>query len=277
MAAKPDVMTPTFSAPAWLVGCGNMAGAMVEGWSTAGVDFSGVTVIRPSGTPIQGVRTVIDYPTGEVPRFVMLGFKPQKLDEVVSGLARHVGPEAILVSMLAGVTAATLHERFPEAGFVIRVMPNLPVAQRKGVVALCSASLDPVARATVGALMSVLGLAPWCDDERQFAAIGSVAGAGPAYVARFAEAMARGGEKLGLDAHLAEAVAVQTLVGTGALAAATGESMASIAKRVASPKGTTEQGLAVLDALDGLQPLVDRMLAAASRRAEELAAEARRD
>ena len=42
-------MTPAFAAPAWLVGCGNMAGAMVEGWRAAGVDFSKVTVIRPSG------------------------------------------------------------------------------------------------------------------------------------------------------------------------------------------------------------------------------------
>jgi pyrroline-5-carboxylate reductase len=270
-------MTPAFPAPAWLVGCGNMAGAMVEGWRAAGVDFSDVTVIRPSGTPVAGVRTVVGYPSGETPRFVMLGVKPQKLHEVAPILLPHLGPETLLVSMLAGVKAETLRKCFPDAGVVVRVMPNLPVAQRKGVVALYSDDRDPVARVTVGALMSVLGLAPWCDHERQFSAIGSVAGAGPAYVARFAEALARGGEKLGLDPDLAAAVAVQTLVGTGALAAATGESMAALAKRVASPRGTTEQGLAVLDAADGLQPLVDRMLAAASRRAEELAAEARRD
>ncbi len=270
-------MTPAFPAPAWLVGCGNMAGAMIEGWSSAGVDLSGVTVIRPSGTPVDGVATVTRYPSGTNPRFVMLGFKPQKLDEVVPGLAPRVGPETILVSMLAGVKAETLQQRFPDAGVVVRVMPNLPVAQRTGVIALYSNNLDPVARVTVGALMTVLGLAPWVDDEKQFAAIGAVAGAGPAYVARFADALTRGGERLGLDPVLAEAVAVQTLVGTSALAAATGESMADIAGRVASPKGTTEQGLVVLDAPDGLQPLIDRMLAAAIRRADELAAEARRD
>lgn len=270
-------MTPTFPAPAWLVGCGNMAGAMVAGWRAAGVDFTDVTVIRPSGTPVEGVNTVAGYPAGEAPRFVLLGFKPQKLDEVVPKLAPRVGSTTMLVSMLAGVRAETLRKRFPDAGVITRVMPNLPVAQRRGVVALYSDDLDPVARATVGALMSPLGLAPWCDDEQQFAAIGAVAGAGPAYVARFAEAMAWGGERLGLDPELASAVAVQTLVGTGALVAATGESMADIARRVASPKGTTEQGLAVLDAPDGLQPLVDRMLTAAHRRAEELAAEARRD
>lgn len=270
-------MTAAFPSPTWLVGCGNMAGAMVEGWRAAGVDLSCVTVVRPSGTPVEGVQTTSEYPAGERPRLIMLGFKPQKLDEVAPGIAPHIGSETILVSMLAGVRAETLRDRFRNSGAIVRVMPNLPVAQRRGVVALYSEDLDPVALATVGTLMSLLGLAPWCDDEQQFAAIGAVAGAGPAYVARFAEAMARGGEKLGLDPALAQAVAVQTLVGTGMLAAATEESMADIARRVASPKGTTEQGLAVLDASDGLQPLIDRMLAAAIRRAEELAADARRD
>lgn len=123
--------------------------------------------------------------------------------------------------------------------------------------------------------MTALGLAPWCSDEAAFAAIGAVAGSGPAYVARFAAALAIGGQRLGLGPDLAVAIAVQTLVGTGAMAEAGGESMADLARRVASPKGTTEQGLAVLDGADGLQPLVDRMLAAAIRRGEEMAAAAR--
>ena len=267
-------MTPAFPAPAWLVGCGNMAGAMVEGWRAAGVDLSGVTVIRPSGTPVEGVRTVTDYPD-EAPRFVMLGFKPQKLDEIAPRLAPHVGEEAILVSMLAGVGAASLRDRFRSARAIIRVMPNLPVAQRQGVTALYSNDDEDEARALVAALMTALGLAPWCADEAAFSAIGAVAGSGPAYVARFAAALANGGARLGLDPDLAMVIAVQTLVGTGAMANASGDGMADLARRVASPKGTTEQGLAVLDGADGLQQLVDRMLAAAIRRGEEMAAAAR--
>jgi len=69
-------------------------------------------------------------------------------------------------------------------------------------------------------------------------------------------------------------IAEQTLIGTGAYAA--GLRLPEIARRVASPKGTTEQGLAVLDAPDGLQPLVDRTIAAAIRRGQELAEEAAR-
>jgi pyrroline-5-carboxylate reductase len=267
-------MTAAFPAPGWLVGCGNMAGAMVAGWQAADVDFSAVTVIRPSGTPVEGVRTVRDYPTHEAPRFVMLGFKPQKLDEVVPELTQWVDGETIVVSMLAGVTAETLRLRFPKARAIVRIMPNLPVAQRAGVTPLYSEDDDPEAQQVVGDLMDLLGLAPWCAAEGDLSSIGAISASGPAYFARFAEAVGRAAAAHGLDADLAHAIAAQTLVGTGAFAAATGETMGDIARRVASPRGTTEQGLAVLDAEDGLQPLADRMLAAALRRVEELAAEA---
>jgi len=267
-------LTPRFPDPAWLVGCGNMAGAMVAGWRSAGVDVAGVTAIRPSGKMVTGVRTVAALPGNEVPRFVMLGVKPQKLGEVAPGLAPRLGAGTILVSLLAGVSAATLRARFPAAGVIVRAMPNLPVAQREGVTALFSDDDDFDARVTVEALMARLGLVAWCEDEAAFSAIGAVAGSGPAYVARFAEALARGGAGLGLDPDLATSIAVQTLVGTAAMASGTGEAMDDIARRVASPNGTTEQGLAVLDAEDGLQPLVDRMLSAAIMRGQALAAQA---
>ena len=264
-------MTPVFPAPAWLVGCGNMAGAMVEGWHKAGVDFSGVTVIRPSGAPVEGVRTVTDYPAGEEPRFVMLGFKPQKLDEVAPNLAPHVGAQCTLVSMLAGVSAATLRERFPEAQAIVRVMPNLPVAQVQGVTAIYSSDGEPD---EIRRLITSLGMIVWCEKEEELGVIGAIASAGIAYVARFAEALAKSGEALGMQPKTAEQVAIQTLVGTAAYAADTDASMAEVARRVASPKGTTEQGLRVLDAEDGLQQLVNRTIEAAVRRSEELAVEA---
>jgi len=246
---------------------------MVAGWRLAGVDLSGVTAVRPSGKPVEGVETLTDLPVGECPHFVMLGVKPQKLDEVAPGLAPHVDEQTMLVSLLAGVTAATLRQRFPDARAIVRAMPNLPVAEREGVTALYSEDDDSEAREAVEALMVVLGLAPWCDDEAVFSAIGGVAGSGPAYVARFADALARGGVGLGLDPQLASSIAVQTLIGTAAMARE-GEAMTDIARRVASPNGTTERGLAVLDAQDGLQRLVDDMLAAAIARGRELAAAA---
>ena len=267
-------MTPAFPAPAWLVGCGNMAGAMVEGWRSAGVDFSAVSVIRPSGTPVEGVRTLTDYPD-ERPRFVMLGFKPQKVDEVAPGLAPHVGTECAVVSMLAGVSAATLRQLFPDAGAIIRVMPNLPVAQGQGMTAIYSAEGDQEELATVGKLMASLGVIAWCNEE-DLGVIGAIASAGIAYVARFVAALAKSGEAMGLEPDAAEQIAIQTLIGTAAYASDTGVSMSELGRRVASPKGTTEQGLAVLDGEGGLQQLVDRTIEAAVRRSKELAAEATR-
>lgn len=258
-------------APAWLVGCGNMAGAMVEGWRAAGIDLGGVTAIRPSGTPVEGVHTVTTLPEGGVPRFVMLGVKPQKLDEIVPGLAPRVTNDTLIVSLLAGVDAPTLRRRFPNAAAIVRAMPNLAVAVGQGVTALYSA--DAARDPAITALMGALGDAPWCRDDDELAAIGALAGSGPAYVARFAAAMGTGGEVMGLDPKRAAAIAARTLIGTAALLDR-GEDFARLAKRVASPNGTTEQGLAVLDAPDGLQALVDRMFAAAIARGKAMAAEA---
>jgi len=206
----------------------------------------------------------------------MLGVKPQKLDEVVPGLAPHIGKDTIVVSLLAGTSAASLADRFPDTRAIVRAMPNLPVAHGRGVTALYAEQADEEARAVVGGLMGALGYAPWVESEDDFSAIGAVAGSGPAYVARFADALAEGARGLGLGDELASRIAVETLVGTAAMAE-TGEAMGELARRVASPKGTTEQGLAVLDdAQGGIRQLVARMLAAAIERGRQLAAEAAR-
>ncbi len=252
-----------------------MAGAMVAGWKKGGIDLSGVTVIRPSGRAVEGVRTVTGYPD-ELPAFVMLGFKPQKLDEVAPGLAERIGPGTRLVSMLAGVSAASLRERFPEAGPIVRIMPNLPVAQGHGVTGLYAEHGTRDELADVDQLMASLGMIAWCQTEAELGIIGAISAAGVAYVARFADALAVAGKSMGLGPGMAEQLAVQTLVGTAAYAASQGVSMGEISRRVASPKGTTEQGLAVLDGPDGLDALVRRALDAAVRRGEELASEAAR-
>lgn len=269
-------MTALLPVPTWLVGCGNMAGAMVEGWRSAGVDLGNATVIRPSGTPVEGVRTVTTLAeAGNPPAMVLLGFKPQKLDEIAPDLARWVTSKTVVVSILAGVEGASLRRRFPNARAIARAMPNLPVAVRRGVVALYSEDADEALRSQLAQLFLALGFVPWTASEAEFSAIGSVAGAGPAYVARFVDALARAGAARGLDEGLARTVALETVLGTGWLAAATQESMADIARRVASPNGTTEAGLAVLDSGNVLNELIGVTIEAAARRGAELAADAR--
>ena len=260
----------------WFVGCGQMAGAMVEGWRSAGVDLSAAVAVRPSGQLVTGVRTVRSLAeAGPPPRLVVLGFKPQQLDAVASELAPLLTPQTIILSILAGVEIDSLWLRFANARAIVRAMPNLPVSVRRGVVALYSDDVDDALRQQLANLFGVLGHAPWMTDEAGLAAVGSVAGAGPAYVARFIAALTKAGVQRGLSEEMASTVAIETVLGTAWMAAASGETMDAIAKRVASPSGTTEAGLAVLDHDNVLDGLIGVTIEAAARRGAELAAAAR--
>ena len=263
-------------APTWFVGCGNMGGAVVDGWRLGGIDLSPVTVIRPSGRPVDGVRVVTNAAdAGPPPSLVVLAFKPQKLDEIAPELRQRLSARTLVVSMLAGVESASLRQRFPGVGAIVRATPNLPVAIRRGVTGLYSDDADEAARAELGNLFAALGFAMWMADEAKLAALGSVAGAGPAYVARFVAALAKAGIRRGLGEDIAAVIARETVLGAAWMAATTGEDMESIARRVASPKGTTEAGLAVLDREDLLDNLIAATINAAFARGRELAEEAK--
>jgi pyrroline-5-carboxylate reductase len=265
---------PQLPVPTWFVGCGNMGHAIVEGWRTAGIDLSSAVVIRPSGLPVVGVRTVSALSeAGNPPKLIVLAVKPQKLDEVAPQLKPWITSKTTILSILAGVEAASLKQRFPNASAIVRAMPNLPVANRRGVTALYTNDADDALKQQLGDLFVALGWAMWTVDEARLAAIGSVAGAGPAYVARFVRALAKAGEAKGLSPEIAATIALETVLGTSWMAATTGESMDDVVRRVASPNGTTEAGLAVLD--KALDDLVGVTIEAASRRGQELAEEAR--
>jgi pyrroline-5-carboxylate reductase len=108
------VDTLTLPGPFWLIGCGNMAGAMLDGWLEAGADPALFAVVRPSGRPFgRGIRVSVTPPVDEMPACVMLGVKPQKLDEIAPVLEPVLGPDTILISILAGVEIASLRARFP--------------------------------------------------------------------------------------------------------------------------------------------------------------------
>jgi len=262
--------------PTWFIGCGNMGGAIIDGWRTGGLDLGPITVIRPSAMPVEGTRTIAGLAdAGPPPKLVVLAFKPQKLDEIAPELRRYLSANTVLVSLLAGVEAQSLRQRFPGAGAIVRAMPNLPVAVRRGVTGLYSADADERTQRELNDLFSALGFAMWMADETKLAALGSVAGAGPAYVARFIGALTKAGVKRGLTQEIAAIIARETVLGTAWLAATADEEMDSIARRVASPRGTTEAGLAVLDRDHVLDELIAVTIEAAARRGAELAAEAR--
>jgi pyrroline-5-carboxylate reductase len=268
--------TLTLPGPTWFVGCGNMGRAILEGWRSGGLDLSAVTVIRPSATPVEGVRVVSAFDeAGPQPKLALLAFKPQKLEEVARRLSSFIGPETLVLSILAGVETTTLKRYLPEAQGIIRAMPNLPVSVRRGVTGLFGDSGDWRLKQQVGDLFVALGFAMWTADEQKLAAVGSMAGAGPAYVARFIAALAKAGMNRGLSEEIASTIALETVLGTAWMAATNQESPESVAARVASPKGTTEAGLSVLDHDEVLNQLIALAIDAGARRGEELAEEAK--
>jgi len=273
---EPMIEIPRLPVPTWFAGCGNMGSAIITGWRAAGIDLSNAVVVRPSGSPIEAVRTVSAYSdAGAQPRLLILGFKPQHLKEAAAQLRPWLTSKVVVVSLLAGVEGTTLREAFPKAKAIVRAMPNLPVSVRRGVIGLYSADADDALRTELSNLFAPLGFAPWMTDEAKLGALGSVAGAGPAYVARFIEALTKAGESRGLSRETASTIALETVLGTSWMAAAEREDMAAIAKRVASPKGTTEAGLAVLDHDHVLEELIKLAIDAAARRGAELAHDAK--
>jgi pyrroline-5-carboxylate reductase len=262
--------------PFWLIGCGNMAGAMLEGWLAKGIGPAQITVIRPSGKAVApGVRVLKLLPEDEVPALVMLGVKPQKLDEVVPVLAPVLEPNTILISMLAGIEQETLRQRFSKVRHIVKAMPNTPVRLGKGVVNLFSDSEDERARTVVADLMRLLGHVEWFEEEQLFQIAGHLSAAGPAFLFRFIDALAAAGKALGLPWDQSARLAGGMVEGAAALAAASDESPSQLAERVASPGGTTRAGMNVLDSDEALRALVLRTLDASRRRGLELAEAAR--
>ena len=247
-----------------LVGCGNMVGAMVRGWIAGGIAPSTFTVVNPSPRELpEGVVQLRVLPEGGSFDAVMLGVKPQKLAEVAPQVEPLVGPGTVLLSVLAGVQLETLAGNFPRSAAQVRVMPNL------------AAALGKAAQAKVDALMAPLGTAEWLAEESLMDPVTALAGSGPAFVYRFIDALAQGAANLGLPAEQAQRLALATVEGASALAAASEHSPGELARRVASPGGVTQVGLDILDKDNALSALVEDTLRGARDRSIQMAAEAR--
>ncbi len=258
-----------------ILGCGNMGGAMLAGWLRGGVAPGRFTVVDPvlAEAPA-GIRLLREAPDERFD-LVLLGIKPQLLDEVAAVLSRVVGERTVLLSILAGVEIASLAARMPVATTIVRIMPNLAAAIGKSPLGQFARGLDDAGRTSLEALLAPLGTPEWLEREDQLDAVTALAGSGPAFVYRFIAAMAAGGAELGLDPDQALRLALATVEGASALAATSLEDPAELARRVTSPGGTTAAGLAVLDEDGALARLVAATLRAARDRGEELAAAAR--
>ena len=298
--AGDDAPLAAFPARLLLIGCGAMAGAMLDRWLDTGLDPARVAVVRPSGrTVAPGIavaRTLAEvaasapgFAADGSPLLILAAVKPQSWPEVAPMLDAFVADrsvagssDATLLSILAGLDGAALAASVPAlaagqegGGGIVRAMPNTPVRLGQGVVTLCATGVGNARRALVDALMAPLGLVHWLDDDAAFDRWTALAGSGPAFLFRFADALARAGAGLGLPAADAARVARQTVGGAAALMLASDDPPARLADTVASRGGMTRAGLDVLDADGALEALLRRTLRATTDRAAVLAALAR--
>jgi pyrroline-5-carboxylate reductase len=260
-----------------LVGAGKMGSAMLEGWIGLGLDPARAVVIEPQPAPViaelaaRGLR--LNPPPDSIrPDAVLLAVKPQTAPDVMAAVAALVSPETVVISIMAGRTLAFLGNALPSETAIVRAMPNTPAAIGRGItVAVANPRVTAAQRALANALLAATGAVEWVADEGLMDAVTAVSGSGPAYVFLLAESLARAGEAAGLPAPLAARLARETVAGSGELLYRSPLDAATLRTNVTSPGGTTEAALKVLMAPDGLDPLMERAVAAATRRGRDLA------
>ena len=266
-----------FSGTLLLVGAGKMGGAMLEGWLALGLAADKIAVLEPQPTSDIAALAGRGLRLNPAPRdigeaaAIVVAVKPQTAPEAMPALAPFVGGSTVTVSIMAGRTLRFLEGALPRAALV-RAMPNTPAAIGRGItVAVANARVSPPQRELVHALLSAVGAVEWVEDEALMDAVTAVSGSGPAYVFLLAEAMARAGAAAGLPPALAATLARATVAGSGELLHSSPLDAASLRQNVTSPGGTTAAALEVLMGKDGLEPLMTRAIAAATKRSRDLA------
>lgn len=219
------------------IGSGSMAAAIARGW--AGEFEAMLYSDSGSGRAAAlagetGGETASNAEIAARADLVVVAVKPAALDAVAPDL----GAARQVVSVLAAVPVARLRDAFPAAE-VLRVMPNVGVEVRKGVLCVAGEASSEV-RGKLDVLGHVVEIA-----DADFDAATAVMGCAPAYLALAVEAIADAGAADGLDPDLARELTVETAVGTAELLRA--HSPAAVRKAVASPGGSTEAGLEALD------------------------------
>ena len=264
------------------IGAGSMGGAILQGLVASGIAVDGgIRAVNRSEAKAEALRAPgvlsLAYETQDDAteralagaRLVVLGVKPAGIPELLEELRPMLAPDAVVVSIAAGVTTARMEALVPNV--VVRTMPNTPSTVGRGVTGIAGGS-----RATASAIALVSRLFETVGrvlvvPESQIDALSAVSGSGPAYVYLLIEQLAEAARRLGFSGDDARALAEGTFVGAGALLESSGEDPAELRRRVTSPKGTTERAIAVLADAD-LAGLFERAAEAAIARARELSA-----
>jgi pyrroline-5-carboxylate reductase len=259
--------------PILLLGAGRMGGALIEGWLAAGAFKASDLIIRDpfardsAETALKAGALKGDDAVLKQAQTVLLAVKPQIWRQVAAEVSSLLAPDAVIVSIAAGVNSDDISKAFGGRQ-VARVMPTTAVAIRKGVASI--AAHEKLAHDRAHALFDPVATTVDLPDEALIHAATGVSGSAPAYFYAFIEALEAAGVSVGLPAEASKRLARATMAGAAALMEATGEEPADLRRQVTSPQGTTAAALEVLQGDHGLEPLLRAAVAACVRRSEEL-------
>ena len=254
-----------------------MARALIGGLLQAGHPARSLTVADPNEAARQsaaadfGVRvTASNREAVDGAAVVVVAVKPQIMPKVLEDLAENLNPEALVISVAAGITLAGLARGLGEDVALVRAMPNTPALYGAGMTGMvANAAVDRSGRALAEQILAATGQTLWLEDEALMDVVTAVSGSGPAYFFALAEQLALAGERAGLSPAAAAQLARQTAFGAGLMLVESGLAAAELRMRVTSPGGTTQAALESMGR-DGFERLVERAVSAAVQRGREL-------
>ena len=196
---------------------------------------------------------------------IVIAVKPHQVEELLAELANAATAKHLFISIAAGVTIAQLEAALGGKARVIRVMPNTPALVGEGAAGFARGSRATAADAKLAArMLGAVGLAVEV-PERLINAVTGLSGSGPAYGFQIIEALSDGGVAAGLPRELSTQLAAQTMLGAAKMVLETGEHPGTLKDRVASPGGTTIEGLHEMEAAGVRSALINAVRAAADK------------
>jgi pyrroline-5-carboxylate reductase len=255
------------------IGGGKLAGSVIRGLVRARYCPAAAILVSE---PNEAGRRILEHEVGisgtaenaevaEQAEVILIGVKPTVVLPALAAIAAQL-ERKLVISLAAGVRISSL-EKVAAAHFM-RAMTNTPSAICRAATALARGGRTTNGELSIAReLFSAIGVVVEVQED-QIDAVTALAGSGPAFVYTVIEALARGGEKMGLTADAALTLATQTVLGAAQLAADTKLSPDELRKMVVTPGGTTAAGLAAMEKLNASEALMAAVEAAAKRGSE---------
>ena len=200
---------------------------------------------------------------------VVLSVKPQVLPKVLAEVQGTIPTKALVLSIVAGATIATIRNRLAHNA-VVRAMPNTPAQVGAGMtVWTVSEETSDVQRSQARVILAALGEEILVGDENSVDMATALSGTGPAYVFLFMEALIDAGVHLGFSRRIAQKLVLQTVLGSAMFAKESQTHPAELRNMVTSPGGTSAEALYQLEK-GGLRTVLSRGVWAAYQRTRTL-------